>query len=98
MAQPIFKNWFARYKDAWYKLSQEEQNALYAQNEASLKKVGAELIVFCVSLSHENWAGWGVEKYPNVEALEQHLQDLIELKWFAYFDSETFLGVEVPQT
>jgi hypothetical protein len=68
-----------------------------AQNEASLKKVGAESIVFCVSLSSEEWAGWGVEKYPNIEAVQQHLQDLFALNWFRYFESKTCLGMEAPQ-
>ena len=96
MAQPIYKVWFARYKDAWYKLSPEEQNALMAQNEASMKKVGAETVVFCFSLSSEEWAGWGVEKYPNIEAVQQHLQDLWGLNWFMYFESKTHLGAEMP--
>jgi len=97
MAQPIYKNWSAKYTEAWYQLSPEEQNTLMAQNEASLKKVGAESIVFCISLSSEEGAGWGVEKYPNIEAVQQHLQNLFALNWFRYFESNTNLGVEVPQ-
>jgi hypothetical protein len=96
MAQAIYKNWFARVTDAWYKLTPEEQNALMVKNEASMKKVGAELIIYCSSLSDEEWSGWGVEKYPNIEAVQQHLQDLNEINWFMYFKSKTVLGTEMP--
>jgi hypothetical protein len=97
MAQAIYKNWFARFTDAWYKLSPAEQNALMAQNDASMKKVGGESIIFCSSLSSEEWSGWGVEKYPNIEAVQQHLQDLNGMNWFRYLESQTVLGLEMPQ-
>ena len=96
MAQPIYKSWFAKYTEAWYSLSQGEQNALSAQNEASMKKVGGELVLFCFSVSSEEWGGWGVEKYPSFEALQQRQQDLMAMNWFRYFDAKTYLGVEMP--
>ncbi len=35
MAQPIYKVWFMKYKDPWYKLTKEEQNKLMQQNQES---------------------------------------------------------------
>jgi hypothetical protein len=68
-----------------------------AQDQASLKQVGAELIIMCSSSwSSEEWLGWGVEKYPNIEAVQQHVQDLYGLKWFMYIESKSYLGVEMP--
>ncbi len=96
MSQPIYKNWCAKFTAEYYKLSSEEQTALGKKNEASLKQVGAESVVFCLSLSEE-WQGWGVEKYPSIEAVEQHLQNLNDLNWFKYLDSKTYLGVEFTQ-
>jgi hypothetical protein len=99
MAQPIYKVWFMKYTEAWYRLSPEEQNTLMAQVGASLQQVGAEVIMMRYSIwASEEWLGWGVEKYPNIEAVQQHAQNLYGLKWFMYVESQTSLGVEMPPT
>jgi hypothetical protein len=36
-----------------------------------------------------------VEKYPNVEALQQHTLNLFNINWFEYIESKTSLGVEM---
>jgi hypothetical protein len=97
MAQPIYKVWFAKYKEPWYKLTTEEQNKLGAQNAESLKQVGGESIMFntCV-WSSEEWLAWGVEKYPDIEAVQKHAMNLFGLNWFQYFESKTYLGTEMP--
>ena len=98
MAQPIYKVWFMKYKEPWYKLTTEEQNKLMAQNEESLKQDGGELIMTRMSVwSSEDWLAWGVEKYPDIEAVQKHAMSLFSLKWFQYVDSKTYLGVEMPQ-
>jgi len=96
MAQPIYKVWFMKYKEPWYKLTTEEQNKLGAQNEESLKQVGAEHIISCVSVwSSEEWLAWGVEKYPDIEAVQKHTNNLFSLNWFEYIESKTCLGTEL---
>jgi hypothetical protein len=98
MAQPIYKVWFAKYKEPWYKLTTEEQNKLMAQNQESMKQVGGKLIMYCMSeWSSEEWLGWGVEKYPDIEAVQKHAENLFDLKWFQYVESKTYLGTEMPQ-
>ena len=98
MAQPIYKVWFMKYKESWYKLTTEEQNKLMAQNAESLKQVGAEHIISCASVwSSEEWLAWGVEKYPDIEAVQKHAMALYDLKWFEYVESKTYLGTEMPQ-
>jgi len=97
MAQPIYKVWFAKYKVPWYELTTEEKNKLMAQNVESLKQVGAEEIIFCNSMwSSEEWLGWGVEKYPNIEAVQKHTEYLFSINWFEYLESKTYLGTEMP--
>ncbi|HSB67477.1 MAG TPA: hypothetical protein VLD65_12945 [Anaerolineales bacterium] len=97
MAQPVYKVWFARYKEPWYKLSIEDQNKLTAQNAESLKQVGAEEIIFCNTMwSSEEWLAWGVEKYPNIEAIQKHADYLFSINWFQYLESKTYLGTEMP--
>jgi len=98
MAQPIYKVWFMRYKEAWYKLSAEEQNKLMAENQKSMKEVGGELIMMRASgWSSEEWLAWGVEKFPDNEAVQKHAMNLFGMNWFEYIESKTYLGVEMPQ-
>jgi len=95
MAPPIYKVWMAKFKNAWYRLSQEEQNKLQERNLESLNEVGAESIVFCISYwANEEWMGWGVEKYPDIEAVQKHADNLMAMNWFNYMESKTHLGTE----
>ena len=87
-----------KYKEPWYKLTTEEQNKLLAQNAESLKQVGGEVIMVRVSTwSSEEWLAWGVEKFPNIEDVQNHAMNLFNLKWFEYIESKTYLGTEMPQ-
>ena len=95
MAQPVYKLFLLRYTQAWYQLTPEEQNRLMAQNAESLKQVGAELVVLCASVwASEEWLGWGVEKYPDLEAVQTHANNLFSWNWFKYFETKTYLGSE----
>jgi hypothetical protein len=97
MAQAIYKVFMFKYKEPWYKLSVEEQNKLMAQDEESLKALGVEIVILCGSVwSSEEWLGWGVEKYPDIEAVQKHADNLSKLNWFEYFESKTYLGTELP--
>ncbi len=96
MAQPIYKVWFAKYKEPWYRLTPEEQNKLTGKIAESLKQLGIEEIVLCTSVwSSEEWLGWGVEKYPDLEAVQKHADNLFGLNWFEYVDSKMILGTEL---
>jgi hypothetical protein len=96
MSQPIYKVWFMRYKESWYKLTTEEQNELMAKNQEALKQDGGETIMTCASVwSSEEWLAWGVEKYPDIEAVQKHAENLFNLKWFEYTESKTCLGFEM---
>ena len=95
MAQPIYKVWMLNYKDAFYKLSPEEQNTLMAKVNQALKDVGGERVVTCVSVwSSENCLAWGVEKFPDIEAVQKFADMLWELGQYQYVESTSFLGTE----
>ncbi len=98
MSEPVYKVWFMKYKEPWYRLTGEEQNRLMAKNAESLQQVGGEVIMTRVSVwAAEEWLAWGVEKYPNLEAVQQHANNLFNMNWFLYIESSTSLGVEMPQ-
>ena len=95
MAQPIYKLFLAKPSEAWYQLSQEEQADLMAKVSAVLAKVGGKSVITLNSLwATEQWAFWGVEQFPDLEALQENARLLDELNWFRYVESMTFLGSE----
>jgi hypothetical protein len=97
MAGPIYSVFMMKYTDAWYKLSADERAKLAAQGEEALKKVGGERLVACVSVwCSEEWLGWGVEKYPDIDAVQNHAQLLWNFGWYNYIESKSYLGVEMP--
>lgn len=95
MTQPVYKLFLAKPLAAWYHLSKEEQKSLLAKNEESRKKVGGKVIVACNSgWSSDQWPYFGVEEFPDIEAVQKHSEDLIKLNWFRYFESMSFLGIK----
>ncbi len=95
MAGPVYKLFVLKFKQPWYQLSQEEQQALFAKGDAAFKEVGGKSIITCdASWSSEQWPGFGVEEFPDIEALQTYSRRLQELNWFRYFESETMLGTK----
>lgn len=90
----IYKVWLMNYRPAWYALDKSAQDELMGKVGESLVKVGGRMLLTAVSLwADEKWAGWGVEEYPNIEAVIQHTKTIGENKWFRYIKSWTTLGV-----
>ena len=96
MAQPIYKLWQGRFTEAWYQLSEQEQQRLLGQVMEALNTTGgSELVVCDAAWSNERWPVFGVEEYPDLEAVQRHEQLLADLKWARYIDSRTTLGTEL---
>lgn len=99
MSQPIYKVYMLKWKDAWYQLSPAERENLITQVDESFDAVGGKNLLFCNSTwSSEAWMGFGVEEYPNLEAVQKHADDLLRLNWFRYADSQSTLGTQAPQS
>ena len=97
MAEPIYKLWMMRYKEAWYQLSEEEQNSQLAKAVEALDKAGGKSVLTCTSLwSSERWMAFGVEEYPDIEAARKHTELLFELEHYRYFESVSYLGIKWP--
>jgi hypothetical protein len=98
MAGPIFKVWLAKGRDAFYRLSPEEREELFKKGQEALKSAGGERVISCDSTwCSENWNGFGVEKFPDLESVQKYTNLLMELDWFGYLDANTYLGTEVPE-
>ncbi len=99
MAQPIYKLYMFKPAEAWYQLSEKKKNAHIAQLRKALKKVGGKEIVACFSgWNSEQYLGWGVERFPDIEAVQKHHALLVTLNWFRYFESNSCLGTEIPKS
>lgn len=96
MTGPVYKMFRARWKEAWFALSDEEQKTLGAKVRAALNQAGGKELVFCDSTwSSEQWWGFGVEEFPDIESVQQHTRLLDELNWMRYVESETLLGTAI---
>jgi hypothetical protein len=97
MAQPIYKLWQARPTQAWHQLSKEEQQRMLGLVTEALNTAGGKELVICdAAWSNERWPFFGVEEFPNLEAVQRHEQILTDLNWLRYADSRTTLGTEMP--
>ncbi len=97
MAQPIYKVFMAKYTDAWYQLTVEEQQAHSNRVNEALKKVGGESVLFCIIPGGRPWLGWGVEKFPDMESLQNHTMLLYQMNHMRYSEAEEFIGTEMPR-
>jgi hypothetical protein len=99
MAQSIYKLFTFKPTEAWYQLSEDEKNKHKAELKDALGEVGGKEIILCFSgWNSEQILGWGVEQFPNIEAVHKHHALLVKLQWFRYFDSNSYLGTEMPTT
>jgi uncharacterized protein DUF6616 len=93
MAKPIYKVFIGKPTEAWYQLSQEEQNNQFAKVQQALEQVGGKSVVACdSSWTSEQWLFFGVEEFPDIEAVQSYSEALNKLNWFRYIESMTLLG------
>ena len=93
MAQPIYQLWQAKFNEAWYQLSPEEQQDRFTKVQAALEQVGGKTVVLCNSdWSNEQWQAFGVEEFPDIEAVLKHRKLLNELDWGRYLNAISTLG------
>ena len=97
MSQPVYKVWMAKYTEAWYQLTPEEKQAHTNGVNEALKKVGGESVLFCIIPGMQPWAGWGVEKFPDLDALQKHTMLLFDIDHQRFSESKEYIGTEIPR-
>ncbi len=96
MTQPLYKLWQGRFTEAWYQLSQDEQQQLLAQVAQALPDVGGRTLTMCSAVwANEEWPFFGLEQFPDLDAVQQHARILTELNWSRYIMSRSTLGTEL---
>ena len=97
MAGPIYKLFMLKPTEAYYQLSEEERNGLMAESQADLETVDAKAVLMCFSgWSTEQWAVFGVEQFPDIEAVQKHAELLFGHDQARWFESFSMLGTEWP--
>lgn len=86
------------FTEAWYQLSKQEQDTLWAKVEEIDRRAGAVWQIVCNS----RWADqeifdWGVIEYPDLDAYQAKVAQLEELQWWRYFTARTVLGTKVEE-
>lgn len=98
MAGPVYKMFRAQPKEAWFQLSKEEQDALFARLSEARQSVGGKTTLFCdSSWNSEKWLYWGVEEFPSMDAVQEFARCLMEINWLRYIESDTLLGTVIPE-
>jgi hypothetical protein len=93
MAGPIYKLWMFKYTDAWYQLSEEEQSDFLAKLREAYEKVGGKMVIACNSTwSSEQWTAFGLDEFPDIDAVQEFTELLNEYDHFRYIESISVLG------
>ena len=101
-SKPIYKLYMMKPKEAWFALSKEEQRALIKSDSdlsrKMMSRLGGRSILSCDCFwSTEDWLLFGVEEYPDIEAVQEYTRAFREMGWFKYFESRILLGTpEMP--
>ena len=95
MAGPIYKLWMFRPKEAYYQLSKEERDSLANKIMEEIEKVGGKRVLTCTSTwSSEQWFMFGLDEFPDIEAVQKFTGFLLERDHFRYIESVSMLGTE----
>ena len=94
MAQPIYKLWLIkRVTDGFFQLSEAEREQHFAKLRQAMEQVGGKVVIYCDSAwSSEQWQAFGIEEYPDIEAVQKLAAIHEEIQHFRYVESMTVLG------
>ena len=96
MAQLIYKLWQARFTEAWHQLPEQEQQRILGLVSEALNTAGGKALVICnAAWSNERLPFFGVEEFPDLEAVQRHQQILTDINWARYIESRSTLGTEL---
>ncbi|MFY1112355.1 MAG: hypothetical protein AB3K77_11825 [Methanosarcinaceae archaeon] len=96
--KPIIRVYFAKIKEAYYNLSEEEKQEFMHKDREQMDELGMKLLMMIdCRWSNEEWDFIGIEEWPGIEALEERARfEKEELEAFRYVESKTYLGTGTP--
>jgi hypothetical protein len=92
--KPIIRMLFAKIKEAFYELSEEEKMEFMLKDRKNLDELGCKVLMMIdCRWSNEEWNYVGIEEWPTINALEKRGKfENEELEKFRYIESMTYLG------
>jgi len=96
MSQKLFKLVLIKsYKEAYYQLSEEEKERLYAQIGRNVEKAGAKMVgpYYNCRWSNDQYQMFFLMEYPDLESALKDAAEAEAFELFRYLDSETILAV-----
>ena len=92
--KPIIRWLFAKIKEAFYELSEEEKMEFMVKDRKNWEELGCKVLMMIdCRWSNEEWDYVGVEEWPTIEALEERGKfEKEELEVFRYVELKTYLG------
>lgn len=102
-SKPVVRLFFAKMKEAFINLPEEEKIAFMKKDRENLDKLGMKALSMIEvtgcsdsrdsSDSNDKWDYIGVEQWPDMEAVKKREQfEKEELEVFKYVDSKTYIG------
>lgn len=98
--QSIVKVWFSKPKEAWHSLSEKEQEDFFKKEQEMAKRLRAKLGIRTINTSkclwsNEEWFEFGIEEFPNVEAVQEYNEQLLKIGMYRYFEAKVLLGTPI---
>ncbi len=92
---PIYHLFISRgFREAYYQLSPEERDQYWARVGEISTAAGAKPLVACYARWHnEEYAAWGIEEFPDLQAVQQSARAHERNQHFRYIEAETYNGV-----
>ncbi len=91
---PVVRLFFAKIKEAFTALSEQEKTQFMQKDRENLDQLGMKaLSMIDCSWSNDEWDYIGVEEWPHMEAVKKREQfEQEELNISKYVESKTYIG------
>jgi hypothetical protein len=94
----VYKMYLGRYTSDWHALSAEERRELETLARAAFEAARGQSLIDCDSQwSNDGWHWFGVEQFPDLEAVQQYQAQLATLGWHRYVAELAVLGTKRGQ-
>lgn len=92
--KPVIRLYFAKVKESFYDVSEEEKSAFMHKDRANLNELGMRVIMMIdCRWSNEEWDYIGIEERPTQDALVKRSKfEKNDPETFRYVESMTYLG------
>jgi hypothetical protein len=95
MNEPIYRFFRGRYTSAWYQLTPGEKERLVTEMGKAFQEAGVKSAVpTCYTCWSSEWSVFGVDIYPNLEAVQKWRDSMDRLGFFQYFEIESMIGIQ----